>query len=57
MSYKKNEGLCKYLFKNLEKGFIRVNKSPAASFVLFILKPQGSLQFYIDYQGINAIIV
>lgn len=49
MNHKKNEELCKYLFENLEKGFIRASKSPAASPILFILKLQGGLRFCIDY--------
>ena len=49
MSRKKNEELCKYLLENLEKGFIKTSKSPAASLVLFILKPQGGLQFCVNY--------
>jgi hypothetical protein len=55
----KNELLVlrKFLEKNLSKGFIRVNLSPAASPVLFAKKPSGGLRFYIDYRALNIIII
>ena len=39
----------KYLEDNLNKGFIEVSSALIASPVLFIQKPEGGLQFYIDY--------
>lgn len=36
MNYKKNEELCKYLFKNIDKGFIRASQSLVTLLVLFV---------------------
>ncbi|KAL1954308.1 hypothetical protein VTO42DRAFT_1418 [Malbranchea cinnamomea] len=47
--------LRKELNSLLDKGFIRVSNSSAATPVLFIKKPGGSLQFCVDYRGLNAI--
>ena len=33
----------------LDKGFIRVSYSLAATPILFAYKPRGGLRFYIDY--------
>ena len=49
--------LRKYLNEQLEKGFIRASKSPAAAPVLFAKKPGGGLRFCVDYCGLNAITV
>ncbi|KAI0990797.1 hypothetical protein K3495_g17390, partial [Podosphaera aphanis] len=46
-----------YLDKELEKGFIRVSRSPAAAPVLFVKKSNGDLRFCIDYRGLNAITI
>ena len=45
--------LRKTLIDLLDKGFIQVSNSPAAAPVLFIKKPRGGLQFYINYRGLN----
>ena len=37
------------LFKNLDKGFIILSKTPFASLILFVIKLNGSLHFCIDY--------
>jgi hypothetical protein len=42
---------CKDYQKNLDKGFIQLSQSPAATPVLFVKKPDGSLQFCVDYGG------
>lgn len=44
-----------YLDRELDKGFIRVSRSPAAAPVLFVKKPNGDLRFCIDYRGLNAV--
>jgi hypothetical protein len=49
--------LCKFLEKNLSKGFIRASLSPIVSLVLFAKKPSGGLRFYIDYRALNTIII
>lgn len=53
MSYKKNEELCKYLFENLNKGFIRASQFFTALSIFFVQKPQRGLQFCINYCGFN----
>ena len=49
--------LRKFLQENLDKGFIRVSTSQAASPVLFARKPGGGLRFCVDYRGLNAITI
>jgi hypothetical protein len=49
--------LRKFLEKNLSKGFIRANLSPAVSLVLFAKKPSGRFCFYVDYRALNTIII
>jgi hypothetical protein len=44
-----------YLTDNLSKGFIVNSKALFASFVIFVYKADGSLQFCINYQKLNAI--
>jgi hypothetical protein len=47
--------LRKTLTNHLEKGWIRVSKSPAGAFVLFVRKPDGGLRFCVDYRKLNEI--
>ena len=49
--------LKKYLDDNLIKEFIQASFSSAASPVLFVHKPEGGLQFCVDYRGLNAIMI
>ena len=48
--------LYKELTSLLNKKFIHINQFPAAFPVLFIKKPEGSLQFCINYKALNTII-
>ena len=57
MSREKNEELCKYLFDNLDKGFIRASQSLSASPVLFAEKARGGLWFCVNYCNLIAITV
>ena len=47
--------LRKTLTELLDRGFIRVSNSPAASPVLFVKKPGGGLRFCVDYRALNSI--
>jgi hypothetical protein len=49
--------LRKFLEKNLSKGFIRANLSPAVSLVLFAKKPSKGFCFCVDYRALNIIII
>ena len=46
-----------YLEKNLNKGFIRASSSFATSPILFAYKPEGGLQFCVDYKKLNAMTI
>jgi hypothetical protein len=48
---------CKFLEKNLSKGFIRASLSLITSPVLFAKKPSRGLCFYVDYRALNTIII
>jgi len=47
----------KYINKHLNKGFIRPSMSPAAAPILLAKKLGGGIRFYINYRGLNAIII
>ena len=47
----------KYINKHLNKGFICPNILLAAAPILFTKKLGGGIQFYINYKGLNAIII
>ncbi len=44
-----------YLLNNLDKGFIEPSQAPFTAPVLFVRKPDRSLQFCIDYCKLNAL--
>jgi len=47
----------KYINKHLNKGFIYPSILLAATLILLVKKPRGGIQFYINYRGLNAIII
>jgi len=47
----------KYINKHLNKGFIRPSILLAASPILLTKKLRGGIRFYINYKGLNAIII
>ena len=47
----------KYINKHLNKGFIYFSISLAAAPILFTKKLGGGIWFYINYKGLNAIII
>jgi hypothetical protein len=57
MSREELKALIEWIDENLKKGFIRPSSSPAASPILFVMKPGGGLRFCVDYRALNAITV
>jgi len=53
MSRAELEVLNEWLEENMSKGFIRESSLPSAAAVLTVKKPDGRLQFRIDYQNIH----
>jgi hypothetical protein len=47
----------KYINKHLNKGFIYPSISLIAAPILLTKKPGGGIQFYINYKGLNTIII
>ena len=47
----------KYINKHLNKGFIHPSISLAATPILLTKKLGGGIQFYINYKGLNTIII
>ena len=47
----------KYINKYLDKGFIRPSISLAAAPILLTKKLERGIRFYVDYRGLNAIII
>ena len=46
-----------YINNTLAKGWIRESKSSVSAPVLFIPRKSGKLRLYVDYRGLNALIV
>ena len=57
LSHKELKILREYLNSILEKGWIRPSKSPIGTLILFALKSDGTIRLYIDYHGLNKIII
>ena len=51
------ETLKTYIKTNLANGFIRSLKSPVDALILFVRRPNGSLQLCVDYQGLNNLTI
>ena len=47
----------KYINKYFDKGFIYFNIFLAAASIFLTKKLRGGIQFYINYRGLNAIII
>ena len=57
INYNKITKLCRYLNKNFNKKFIRVNRFKIAVFVLFVKKFNKNFRFCVNYKNLNAVIV
>ncbi len=51
------ETLKAYINNNLANDFIKPSKSSVGALIFFDKKPDKSLQLYIDYQGLNNLII
>ena len=51
------ETLKTYIKTNLANGFIQPSKSSTRALILFVRKPNGSLQLCINYQGLNNLTI
>jgi hypothetical protein len=47
----------KYINEYLNKGFIHLSISLVAAPIFLVKKPGGGIQFYINYRGLNIIII
>ena len=47
----------KYLTEYILKGWIRASRFLVAALMLLIKKPRGGIRFYVDYRGLNNIII
>jgi len=47
----------KYINKHLNKGFIRPSMLLVAALILLTKKLRGGIRFYVNYKGLNAIII
>ena len=47
----------KYINKHLNKGFIYFSISLAAASIFLTKKPGAGIRFYINYKGLNTIII
>ena len=55
MSPKELDAIKRYLDSYLAKGFIQVSSASYSLPVLFVKKPEGGIQFCVDYRKLNAI--
>ncbi len=51
------ETLKAYIKTHLKTGFIQPSKSPASASILSNKKPDGSFRLYVDYRGLNNLII
>ncbi len=51
------ETLKTYIETQLKTGFIWPSKSSVGMLILFDKKPDGSLRLYVDYRGLNHVII
>ena len=47
----------KYINKHFNKGFIYLSISLAVTPILLTKEPGGGIRFYINYRGLNTIII
>jgi hypothetical protein len=57
MSSNKQEELDRFIKENVQKGYIRLSKSPLASPVFFVKKKDGKLCFVQDYRCLNEFTI
>ena len=57
MSPAELKALDDYINEALYNGWIRESKSPTGILILFVPKKNGELRLYVDYRGLNAIMV
>ena len=55
--YTELEILRNYLDKNFKKDFIRETKTIVKFLILFVLKKDGKLRFYVNYKKLNTITI
>ena len=57
LSYKELKILQEYLNSLIKKGWIQPSKLLAGVLILFILKLDRTIRLYIDYRGLNKVII
>ena len=57
ISLLEQKALAEYIKENLEKGYIRLLQLLVEVEVLFVLKKEEELRLYIDYRGLNEVII
>ena len=57
LSARELEILREYLEKAQAKGWIRPSQSPAGAPILFVPKKDGTMRLYVNYRGLNNVII